>query len=297
MYVLTRSLAVFWCPFRDGADFQYEGVEVAWSRIVATGHLTPDEGLLVNVMNVAARSGKPELVLRVLEQLPILELEPREHHLVALLEAYVYSGQVPQALLVLSTIRSVGLVPTSKTAEPILAVLTSPNIVDQAFWALEDIKAQGETVDITALNVIIEASSRLDDLERVRANQMAAHDLGVRLDLASYNSGLAACVKAGHRDLGHTMLKEMTTAGIVSDGITFQHMVLLSLSSRNYDDAFYYLEQCKSEGYKPAADVYRRLALKCEANKDPRGALVVEEMESLGYTMEPHRTRTNKSRD
>ena len=247
-------------------------------------------------MNVAARAGKPEMVSRVLEQLPVLGLEPKEHHLVALLEAYVNSGRVPQALRVLSTIRSVGLEPTPSTAEPILAVLTSPQIVDQAFWALEDLKGQGEAVDITALNAIIEASARLGDLERVRANQMAAADLDVQLDINSYNSGLKACENARHRQLGDTMMKEMADARISPNGTSYQHMILLCLTDKDYDDAFYFLEQSKSEGYKPPAQVYQRLALRCEASRDPRGSLVVEEMQSLGYTLEPRQPRDRRGK-
>ena len=254
---------------------------------MSSRHFTPDEGLLLSILNVAARAGKPEMVSRVLEALSGLGIEPQEHHLVALMEAYVAAGQVPEAMQVLSTIRSVGLHPTAVTAEPILAVLSSVDVVDNAFYALEDLKAKGEVIDITALNVIIEASSRLNDLQRVRANQMAASDLGVKLDIDSFNSALSACVGSNHRALGDTIMKEMAEAGITPNGTTYHHMIRLCTKQAKYDDAFFFLEKSKSEGFKPTREAYRELAIKCQANKDARWQLVVEEMESLGYKWVP----------
>ena len=237
------------------------------------------------------------MVSSVLEALSKYSIEPQEHHLVALMEAYVGAGQVPEAMQVLSTIRSVGLRPTSVTAEPILAVLSSADVVDNAFYALEDLKAKGEVIDITALNVVIEASSRLNDLQRVRANQMAASDLGVELDIDSYNSALSACVQSSHRALGDTLLKEMAEAGVTPNGTTYHHMILLCTKQVKYDDAFYFLEKSKSEGYKPSREAYRELAIKCEAIRDERWRLVVEEMESLGYKWVPRQSRSRDDRE
>jgi pentatricopeptide repeat protein len=262
---------------------------------VTSGHYTPDEGLLVKVMHVAARTGKPDLATRALDVLPILAVQPQEYHLVAMMEAYVNAGQVPQALQVLSTFRTVGLVPTSATAAPILAVLTSPELVDQAFFALEDFASQGQSVDITAFNVVLEAASRLNDLQRVRATQLAAADLGVVPDIDTYNSALSVCASSSHRELGDTILKEMNEDGISPNGATYHHLILLCATQPLYDDAFYYLEKSKAEGFKPREEAYRSLAIKCESERDPRYKLVVDELVSLGYKLEKPR-ETGKPR-
>lgn len=238
------------------------------------------------MLNVAARTGNPDMVTRVLDVLPVLSVQPEEYHLVALMEAYVKAGKVPQALQVLSMVRSVGLAPTRNTAQPILDVLTTPELVDQAFFALEDMKAQGETIDITAFNVLVEASSRLEDVQRVRATQMAAPDLGVSPNIDTFNSALAVCITAKHRALGDTILEEMKQAGITPNGQTYHNMILICLTQAKYDDAFFYLETSKSEGFKPQAEAYRRLAMKCSSSSDGRAKMVIDEMESLGYKME-----------
>lgn len=249
-------------------------------------------------MHVAARTGKPELVTRALDVLPVLSVQPQEYHLIALMEAYVNAGQVPQALQVLSTFRTVGLVPTSATAAPILAVLTTAELVDQAFFALEDLSSQGQPVDITAFNAVLEAASRLNDLQRVRATQLAANDLGVVPDIDTYNSALAVCASSGHRELGDTVLKELQDGGIKPNGTTYHHLICVCLTQSTYDDAFYYLEKSKAEGFKPDEEVYRRLALKCESARDPRYKLVVDELQSLGYKLErPREQRDRKGGD
>lgn len=245
-------------------------------------------------MNVAARSGKPEMVSDVLEAFSRKSLDPQEYHLVALLEAYVKAGQVPQALQVLSTIRSSGLTPTAVTAQPIVAVLETTELVDQAFWALEDFKLKGVRIDVTALNVVIEASAKLGDLQRVRATQMAASDLDVRLDVDSFNHVLFACASTGNRKLADTIMKEMSDAGIVADGMTYHHMLVCCLSQPNYEDAFFFLEKSKSEGHKPSAEAYQQLANKCESSRDSRVRLVVEEAESLGYKIRSMRRRDER---
>lgn len=268
------------------AHSQYLGVEKAWSRTAASRKFSFDEGLLVNVLNVAARSGKPEMVSNVLEVLARLEIDPQEHHLQALLEAYVNAGLVPQALQVLSTIRAAGLEPTAVTAQPILAVLDSTEVVDKAFWALEDLRSKGERVDVAAFNVVLAASAKLADLQRVRATQMSAPDLGVDLNVESFNHVLAACATNNNRQLSDTVMKEMSDAGIACNGATYHHMIVCSLSQPNYEDAFFFLEKSKSEGYKPLAEVYQRLANKCEAQRDSRARLVEEEAEALGYKID-----------
>ena len=275
-------------------DLQLEGVEAAWEHTVVSRRFTPDEGLLCSVLNVAAHTGKPDMVTRVLDILPVLSVQPAEYHLVALMEAYVRAGQVPQALQVLSMVRSVGLTPTRHSAQPILDILTTPEIVDQAFFALEDMKAQGQTIDVTAFNVLMEASSRLQDVQRVRATQMAASDLGIVPDIDTFNSALAVCIPASHRALADTIMEEMKQAGVSPNGLTYHNMILICLTQATYDDAFFYLETSKSEGYKPLAEAYRRLALKCSSARDPRSKLVIAEMESLGYKMEyPKDTETS----
>jgi pentatricopeptide repeat protein len=114
-------------------------------------------------------------------------------------------------------------------------------------------------------------------------------------DIDTYNSALSVCASSSHRELGDTILKEMNEDGISPNGATYHHLILLCATQPLYDDAFYYLEKSKAEGFKPREEAYRSLAIKCESERDPRYKLVVDELVSLGYKLEKPR-ETGKPR-
>ena len=247
---------------------------------------TPDEGLILSVLNVAARWGRPDMATKALDLLPSLAIRPQEFHLVPLLEAYVNAGQVPAAIQVISSIRAAGMTPTMVTAEPIISALRHVDTIDQAFYALEDMRKIGDPVDIVAFNAVILASGRLGDLKRVRATQAAAKDLGLSSTIDTFNIVLSSRVTATHRALGDTILSEMSALSILPDHTTYERMILLSLTQVVYEDAFYYLEKMKADGFKPPACIYSSLIRKCVEVEDKRWRLVKEEMELLGYRVD-----------
>ena len=258
----------------------------AWDRAVQSKIYTPDEGLLFSVLNVAARWGRPDLATKALDVLPDLLIRPQETHLVPLLEAYVTAGQVPEAVKVISSIRAAGMIPTALAAEPIVFALSSADLIDQAFYALQDMRESGQSIDVVALNAVIEASVRLGDLQRVRATQGAAVELGVTPNIDTFNIVLSGCVKAEHRALGDTVFAEMNEHSISPDMTTYRRMIMLCLTQSTYEDAFYYLEKMKADDIKPPHTVYQALLRKCITAEDKRWMAVREEMESLGYKMQ-----------
>nr|XP_019045376.1 hypothetical protein I302_05765 [Kwoniella bestiolae CBS 10118]OCF24306.1 hypothetical protein I302_05765 [Kwoniella bestiolae CBS 10118] len=264
------------------ADAHYlAGVETAWYRVKSS--YTPDEGLILSMLNAAGRWGRPDFASSILESLPV---PPQEQHLAPLLEAFCNAGEVPNAFHVLVSIRDAGITPTMATVQPIVSVLSNAEVVDQAFYALEDLYKAGQPIDITALNALIDASARLGDLQRARATQAAAVDLGLTPNVDTYNLVLACCVAAQHRPLGDTILNEMTTQSIPPNATTYEHMINLCLTQPTYEDAFYYLEKAKGDGFKPSYAVYNSLVRKCVPLNDSRWRLVVDEMKSIGYRLD-----------
>ncbi len=265
---------------------QLSGVVIAWDRAIQSKAYTPDEGLVLTVLNVAARWGKPDLATKALAVLPDLAIRPQELHLVPLLEAYVTAGQLPESFKVLSSIRQAGMTPSMITAEPIVSALATVDLIDQAFYALEDMHQSGHHVDIVALNAIIEASVRRGDLQRVRATQAAAAELGLSPDRETFNVVLQGCVQARHRPLGDTILSEMSALSITPDVTTYRQMIMLCLTQPSYEDAFHYLERMKADGIKPPYGVYQALMRRCVYVQDKRWRLIKDEMESLGYRLD-----------
>lgn len=259
------------------------GVEAAWERVVINKSFTPDEGLVLNILSVAGRWGRTHLATQALEILPEIGVEAREHHLTPLIQAFCREGRVPDAMKTVGQMRAAGIIPSMSTVEPIVNVLKTAELVDQAFYALEDIHKAGEAVDVVAFNAVITASARQGDLQRARATQMAAGELGVTANVDTFNTILNVCVRTRHRELGDTILSDMSAAEVPPNAQTFETLIRLCLTQRTYEDAFYYLEKMKSERFKPSADIYSAVGAKCASNEDARWRLVGEEMTSLNY--------------
>ncbi|WWC70994.1 uncharacterized protein I206_104947 [Kwoniella pini CBS 10737] len=263
------------------AFLRLSGVEIAWRRV--KDNYTPDEGLILSMLNAAGRWGRPDFASSILEYLPI---PPQEQHLAPLLEAFCNAGEVPNAFHVLVSIREAGITPTMATVQPIVSVLSNAEVIDQAFYALEDMQKAGQPIDITALNALIDASARLGDLQRARATQMAAPDLGLSPNIDTFNLVIACCITAKHRPLGDTILNEINTLALSPNATTYENMISLCLTQPKYEDAFYYLEKAKSDGFKPSYSAYNSLVRKCITANDSRWRLVVDEMKTVGYRVD-----------
>jgi hypothetical protein len=74
--------------------------------------------IFLDVLNVAARWGRPDLATQALAKLSELNVQAQEYHLVALLESYVVAGRVPEALRV------------GRSTLTILPKLVSPDLDD-----------------------------------------------------------------------------------------------------------------------------------------------------------------------
>lgn len=266
------------------ADRQFvDGVDIAWARVVENKAYTPDEGLILAILGMAGRRGRTDLAANALALLPEIHVKAQEHHLAPLLEAFCREGRVPEALKLVNTIRTTGVEPSMWTVQPIVSVMSDAEILDQAFYTLEDMAKEGTTIDVAALNAVIKGAEVLKDLERARATQLAAADLGVTPNVDTFNIMLDACVHARHRDLGNMILKEMSAAGIEPSEQTYIALIRLNLTQKDYEDAFYYLEKMKAAGSKPSKQLYTQLGRKCANSKDARWKLVAEEMAAVGY--------------
>ena len=272
-------------PFLECSS-KLAGVDAAFDRVSHTRIFTPDAGMIDRILEVAASWGRPDLASKALALLSNIDAPVQEKHLVALLESYVTAGQVPEALRVVASIRSTGLHPTLAAVESIVGVLSTPEIVDQAFYGLEDMHKAGEVVDVVALNALILASARIKDLRRVRATQASLSSFGLRPDIDTFNSVLEGCINAEHSTLGETVLSEMSNAGVTPDRITYEKLIKLCLIPADYEQAFFYLEKMKSEELRPSAAAYRSILVKCLVSNDRRWELVRQEMNVLGYRMD-----------
>lgn len=275
---------------RVSAEAHYmQGIETAWERLSDNPQFVPDEGLCILILNAAARHGNPSLATSVLARFSQLGLEAREYHYAPVLEAFCSTGDLPEALQVLDAMRTHGGVsPTLATARPLVdSIVQRRDIrwVDAGFDALEALHVKGQRIDVAAFNAVLKAAEEYGDLKRAVVIYRQAGSFGVKPDVETFNTLLSACVKAGAKEQGELVLKDMETAlGPASkDADTFQHLIDLYLSHHDFEPAFNYLEEMKEARHRPPLAVYENLVKACWEKSDERFRDVIEEMRLGGY--------------
>ncbi|KAI0819966.1 hypothetical protein BC628DRAFT_1331540 [Trametes gibbosa] len=265
-----------------------DGTSRTWQKVVHDFNILPDEGCCIQVLHTAARHGLSKLALDVIEVLKVINIVWSEHHIAPVIEAMCRQNNMKEAMIMLDFMRKNDIAPTLETAAPILELIKHDTIaVDDAWGQLEIIHEEGQTIDVVALNVVIQAAVSLRDLQRAIGTYKACAKLEVKPNLDTFNLLLLGCVDARHRELGDRLLADMKEAGISPDVTTYEHMVRLCLTQSTYEDAFFYLEEMKSLGMVPPRGVYESLVRKLISVGDVRHKLAVEELQECGYEITP----------
>lgn len=265
---------------------QIDGVSTCWEHITKVLNVAPDEGICLSVLYTAARHGVPSLATDVLRLLKLTDVAWEEHHFAALIEALCRNNQLQDALTTLHLMRTNGIEPVETTAASIVdSIKNDADSLDSA-WAIIDEVHSSERLGIDALNVVVEASIKLGDMQRAVGIYKAFPDYGVTPDTITYNLLLDGCITAQHRQLGEVFLEDMKQAGVKPDSRTYENMINLCLTQEYYEDAFYYLEEMKGAQFVPPKMTYEAMYKKCHASGDSRKDIVVEEMTECGYEVD-----------
>ncbi|KAH9985816.1 hypothetical protein BJV74DRAFT_846404 [Russula compacta] len=263
-----------------------EGVLHLWPKVTDELKVLPDEGCAIEVLHTAGRHGLPELATDVLRVLKAIGADLQEYHFAPIIESLCRTNRVKDALSTLTLIRQNNIEPNSDTAHPIFETIrASTDAIDAAWDALEALHSEGQTVDITAVNVVIQASIALGDLQRAFGTYQMCAELGVKPTLDTYHFLLSGCISARHRELGDRLIAEMKKAKIKPDARTYERLIVLCLTGETYEDAFFYLEEMKAENLCPSLSVYEAIIQRCVLEKDARYAVAMQEMEEFGYAV------------
>jgi len=222
-------------------------------------------------------------VLRVLRAIGV---DLREYHFAPIIESFCRTNRIKEALSTLTLMSQHKIEPNSDTAHPIFeAICVSTDAVDAAWDALEALHSEGQTVNISGVNVVIRASVALGDLQRAFGTYQICAELGVKPTLDTYHFLLSGCIVARHRELGNRLMADMKEAKIKPDARTYERIIVLCLTGETYEDAFFYLEEMKAENLYPPLSVYEAIIERCVLEKDARYAVAVQESEECGYTI------------
>ncbi|KAI0066082.1 hypothetical protein BV25DRAFT_1849636 [Artomyces pyxidatus] len=279
-YVWVKCLA-------SAADNLYgAGVVRLWEKVVKHLKIMPDEGICMGTLHTAGRHGLPDLALDVLRVLKLVGANTEEHHFAPVIEAFCRTDRLKEAMATLSMMRAANIHPSAETAHHIfLSIQRNPDTVDAAWDALEALHAEGQQVDVTAVNVIIQASIAHGDLQRAVGIYQICPELNVSPVAETYNLLLSGCIAARHRELGDRILADMREANVAPDTQTFERLIVLCLTGQTYEDAFFYLEEMKSSRFVPPLAVYEAIIRRCVAENDSRYRLAIAELLELGYSV------------
>jgi len=273
------------CLAGSAQELYGDGVTHCWSIMVDKFDVTPDEGVCLAVLNTAARHGLTDLATDVLRVLQSAGVEWQEHHFASIIAALCRNSQLKEALITLSIMRNRDISPTSKTTRPILdAIGNSVETLDNTWKIVEEIEKERGQVDTTALNVLIQASVQLGDLQRAMGSYKSFEELCAYPDIETFNILLDGCIIAKHRQLGDVLLDQMKAANLTPNDDTFERMVYLCLTQEKYEDAFFYLEEMKAAGHVPPLRIYAKLIRRCIKANDSRYKMAFEEMGEIGYS-------------
>jgi pentatricopeptide repeat protein len=247
-------------------------------------NIVPDEGTCMLVLNTAARHGLYKLADEVLRTLQSLQVPWREEHFSPLIEACARANRLKDGFAALALMRTAGVEPEPTTATPLLdAIGQDTDALDAAWGLLDEMREHGRTIDPAALDVVIQASIALGDLQRALGVYKSAGALDVLPSVRTFNTLLAGCVAAQHRPLGDQLLAEMRAAGVTADAGTYEALISLCLTQENYEDAFFYLEEMKAQGHLPPAAVYEAIVRTCASRQDTRFQIALDEMRQCRY--------------
>ena len=226
--------------------------------------------------------------MHALQVLVGLEIPLEEHHLVPVMESFCECQKLEEVFSIVNLMRSSDVHFTRETASQLTNCISSDiDKVDEAWSVLERMHQQGKPVDVVSLNAVIHAATLLNDLQRAIGTYKAFPDFGVKPTISTFNHLLSGCISTSHRALGDKLLSELRELNLVPDTQTFERVIILCLTQTVYEDAFFYLEEMKGQGYMPPLSVYTAIIRKCVVSGDVRWEVALDEMKECGYTVSP----------
>lgn len=281
-----RALVVF------AQEHHADGVQWVWDVAVRGGRLLDiDDGSITLVLNMCARTGLPALATEAMQLAAKLDIQLTSHHYGCLIEAYVTTHDLRNAIAVLPIMRKAGVPPVASTADSIVKLASSSvETIEECFYtmlALHQEAAGSSAVDVAAVNAIIDACTLHSDATRaVACFDEAVASLGLVPDASTLEALLRVCVSAQQQPLATSLLdrfaKDFPSVQLTQHA--YECIIVVYLLRSTYEEAFDWLERCKDEGgFIPSLKLYRALLRRLLNARDVRAKVALDELRGFGY--------------
>ena len=270
------------------------------------------------MLNTAARHGIPELSLSAIGMLGRQGVLLQEHHIAPHFEALVRVGNMTEAIRWLATMRSGCVNPSSGTVAPLILALTrSPYIAGRTpagnglrmnAWMIESSPSQriaalstflsnihhgdGVSIDVTIFNALLEAYAKTRSTEGANALWGKRDELGVDVDVESYNAMLRVCLAADDHLLGQHFVSTLRMNGIRPNVATYELAIKLAFrsSSTSASDpcqlGLDLIAEMKAYDMTPSIEIFEQVASNlAQLGQSSRLRELLREMHLVGYTM------------
>lgn len=247
----------------------------------------PDEGLITQILFVAAEHKDPTLASQVFRVLGEHGYTYKVHHFETLMESFASLSDWKNTFRLLGVMRTKGLEPNKRLARALMKPLTKDSgQVHSACRAMEELHAEENTVDVVAFNMVLYAFAYKNQFESAVAFYESAAKLGVDPNVETLETLLDACIHARKVPEGVDYYKSYAERGMQSQ-TAMSKMVVLACTEEDYEIAFDYLEEMKSQGITPLRGCLYRLVKKMAEADDARLPLALDDMTAYGYEVTP----------
>ncbi|KAM0156616.1 hypothetical protein ACHAQE_005182 [Botrytis cinerea] len=289
------------------SSLHYEGTSYIWRLLVETSEMNPADGTCTAVLNCAARHADPNLATSAIGLLSKRSTVLGVHHYEALLEAYVGIEDIKTSFRILNIMTNAGLTPDASSTRSIYLWLTKSSFHALEGWKiLKSLKADGYTIPIAAVNVVLEGVIFTNNLSH-------SHDLAIDYykelhricaagpNIETFNTllrGLGAHGR-GSKSKAMFLASEIQALNLKPDELTYDRLILICLHTENadYDDCFRYLEEMMMVGKDKVDAAGRRgwwmrpgtvvaLVKRCVESGDERAWQLMEDMRVRGMVNE-----------
>jgi pentatricopeptide repeat protein len=164
----TSLPPVLWYYLLDECSrgMHYEGTRFIWDEMVEPRKINPSDGIVLHVLNTAARYGDTALATAAIELLSERQAKLGLHHYEPLLESYAQAGDLEKAFRVLFIMADAGVPPCQSSTRSVFSMLArSPELADEAARVLREL-SKGRKVPVAAANVLLEAVTNTGTMSR-----------------------------------------------------------------------------------------------------------------------------------
>lgn len=275
---------------------KYPGTLYVWQRRLSTCHIHPSDGMLTNILSLAARYNDSRLATDVVRVLTNRTAKLDVNHYECMLAAFAGDSDLETAFKLLSIMKRAQLEPTDGSTRPIyLSLIRSASYKPQAaLKILQSLHDDGHLVPVASFNVIISAVLHQDTLEEAVEVYKGLYKLCPEgPNISTFNILLGGCSKVEDTQSNDTqdpgsassedskpqfsrgksiamfLASEMVALKVKPNELTYDRLILVCLNEPDvtapdapdngggFTDAMLYLDEMRTLFSKP--DSSRRL--------------------------------------